>query len=265
MKPQPPSNVQEAELHAWVDGQLPPDRVEAVTSWLLQHPEDAERVRAWQAQRQALQGLERAVLDEPIPLALARAVRPRSAWQRWAAAPWAQGIAAGLLLAVGFGLGWQLHPSGVSVAANGVPGFVREARVAHVVYVPEKRHPVEVDADQQAHLVQWLSRRLGTPLKAPVLDAQGFHLVGGRLLPGEAGQARALFMYEDALGARVTLHVSTLDTAPGEAVGEFRFARWGDTQTFYWVQGTLGYALSGQLPRNHLAELASTAHPQLMP
>jgi len=265
MKPQPPSNVQEAELHAWVDGQLPPDRVDAVTHWLLQHPEDAERVRAWQAQRQGLQGLERAVLDEPIPLALGRAVRPRSAWQRWAAAPWAQGMAAGLLLAVGFGLGWQLHPSGVSVAANGVPGFVREARVAHVVYVPEKRHPVEVDADQQAHLVQWLSRRLGTPLKAPVLDAQGFHLVGGRLLPGEAGQARALFMYGDAQGARVTLHVSTLDTAPGEAVGEFRFARWGDTQTFYWVQGTLGYALSGQLPRNRLAELASTAHPQLMP
>lgn len=265
MKPQPPSDVQEAELHAWVDGQLPPDRVTAVTAWLLHHPADAERVRAWQAQRHALQGLERDVLDEPIPLALARAVRPRSIWQRWSAAPWAQGIAAGLLLAVGFGLGWQFHPSVVSVAGNGVPGFVREARVAHVVYVPEKRHPVEVDAEQQAHLVQWLSRRLGSPLKAPVFDVQGFHLVGGRLLPGEAGQARALFMYEDAQGARVTLHVSTLDTDPAKSTGEFRFARWGDTQTFYWVQGALGYALSGQLPRNRLAELASAAHPQLMP
>jgi anti-sigma factor RsiW len=35
--------------------------------------------------------------------------------------------------------------------------FVRQAAVAYAVYQPEQRHPVEVAADQQEHLVQWLS------------------------------------------------------------------------------------------------------------
>jgi anti-sigma factor RsiW len=258
-------DVQEAELHAWVDGQLPEARVAAVANWLQTHPSDAERVHTWQTQRQALQGLHRTVLDEPVPLAMARAIRPRHWWATALNRPWTQALAASLLLTVGFGSGWLLHPANTTLADGSVPAFVREARVAHVVYVPDKRHPVEVDAQQQAHLVQWLSRRLGTPLKAPMLDAQGFHLVGGRLLPGESGQARALFMYEDSQGTRVTLHVSALEADRPAPSGEFRFSRWGDTQTFYWVETTLGYALSGQIPRQQLAELASAAYPQLSP
>ena len=54
--------------------------------------------------------------------------------------------------------------------------FARDAMAAHVVYSPEVRHPVEVAAAEQQHLVQWLSKRLGTQLKAPVLQAQGFDL-----------------------------------------------------------------------------------------
>ena len=50
------------------------------------------------------------------------------------------------------------------------------ALVAYAVYAPEVRHPVEVAATQQEHLVQWLSKRLGRPLKVPDLtfhDAEG--------------------------------------------------------------------------------------------
>ena len=44
--------------------------------------------------------------------------------------------------------------------------------------------------------MQWLSRRLGKPLKVPVLAAQGYELMGGRLLPGDNG-ARAQFMFQN--------------------------------------------------------------------
>ena len=74
--------------------------------------------------------------------------------------------------------------------------FVRQAAGVHAVYQPEQRHPVEVGAARQDHLVQWLSKRLGRPLKVPVLSTQGFELVGGRLLPGDAS-ARAQFMYQN--------------------------------------------------------------------
>lgn len=249
--------VSDAELHAWVDGQLPHDRRDAVSAWLQQHPDDARRVQDWQAQRTALQGLQRSVLDEPVPLALARATRPARR------AVWPQALAASVLLALGFAGGWWGRTSqDADRQAHATPGFVQEARVAHAVYTPEKRHPVEVGVAEQAHLIQWLSKRLGTPLTAPVLQDQGFSLIGGRLLPGRNSEARALFMYESSSGERVTLHVSALGEQAGRDTA-FQFTRTGDTETFYWVDRTMGYALSGNLPRERLAVLADAAYRQL--
>lgn len=261
MKPDSPTPVTDADLHAWVDGQLSPERAEAVAAWLLQHPDDARRVQEWQSQRLGLQGLQRAVLEEPVPIALARATRPR----RWSALP--QALAASVLLVLGFAGGWWVHSPAVSgtTLAKAVPGFVQEARVAHAVYTPEKRHPVEVGVAEQAHLVQWLSRRLGVPLQAPLLQDKGFALIGGRLLPGQQGEARAMFMYENPTGERVTLHISTLAEAAGRDPAAFRFTRSGDTETFYWVEDRMGYALSGNLPRDTLAALADVAYQQLRP
>jgi anti-sigma factor RsiW len=49
---------------------------------------------------------------------------------------------------------------------------------AHAAYVPEVRHPVEVAASEQQHLIAWLSKRLSRPLRAPSLDAAGYQLLG---------------------------------------------------------------------------------------
>lgn len=254
----------ETELHAWVDGQLAPQRAAAVAQWLAAHPDEAARVAAWQAQRAGLQALHAELLDEPTPPHLARALiaPPRRARQF-------EALAAGVLLGLGALLGygaaeWRRPPAGATQAT--APGFVREAMAAHAVYVPEQRHPVEVDAAQQAHLVQWLSKRLGAPLRVPVLDDEGLRLVGGRLLPGEAGQARAQFMYEDAQGRRATLYVSVLGqaAAPGaSAPAAFQWRGDGPTHSFYWVDGRQAYALSADLPRARLQVLATVVYRQL--
>ena len=124
-------------------------------------------------------------------------------------------------------------------------------------------------------LVQWLSKRLGTPLAVPDLSSAGFNLVGGRLLPagqadalgaqGTPGLARALFMFESSAGERVTLYVSV--RPPGdEAPAAFRFAQLpgNSTQSFYWLEGRLGYALSGQIARERLAQLGGLVYAQLI-
>ena len=41
------SPVTEDELHAYIDGELPSDRKEAVVSWLAEHPEQAALVASW--------------------------------------------------------------------------------------------------------------------------------------------------------------------------------------------------------------------------
>lgn len=236
-------------------------------------PSDDVDPAAWQAQREALQRLHAEVLTEPVPPALLAAAG--QAAQRHAARArqlrWG-GMAAGLVLAFGAGwlanVQWRAVPEagGATLARAGAAReFIHAASVAHAVYAPEKRHPVEVAATEQQHLVQWLSKRLDRPLQVPDLAARGYALVGGRLLPGDAG-ARAQFMFEDAAGERVTLYIGTL-AGPPDAVqmGEtaFRFSSAGPVPSFYWVDRGFGYALAGQLPRSALLDLATLAYKQL--
>jgi anti-sigma factor RsiW len=149
---------------------------------------------------------------------------------------------------------------GAPIAA--MASLPQRAAVAHVVYTPEVRHPVEVTADQEQHLVAWLSKRLGAPVHAPQLGALGYELVGGRLLPGQSGPV-AQFMYHDASGARLTLYVSTEQKSNSET--GFRFAQEGEVAVFYWIDGKFGYALSGQLPRSALGKIADAVYAQLEP
>jgi len=133
------------------------------------------------------------------------------------------------------------------------------------------RHPVEVGADQEAHLVAWLSKRLGAPLRVPALDSVGLALVGGRLLPGYSATASdvdpapvAQFMYQGAKGQRVTLYVRTEARDHGETA--FRFAREGSVRVFYWIDRNFGYALStADLDRAELLRVANLVYKQLNP
>ncbi|MGR4870261.1 anti-sigma factor family protein [Variovorax sp. LARHSF232] len=232
-------------------------------------PQDDD-ARAWAAQREALRGLHREVLDEPVPAHLLDAVqRKHPAPRRWLQAA---ALAASVLLA--FGAGWMGHGQWAQSQGGGLAArpatppaalaFAHDAALAHAVYSPEKRHPVEVAAAEQQHLVQWLSRRLDKPLQVPDLSAQGYTLVGGRLLPGEAG-ARAQFMFEDAAGQRVTLYIGALAARDGIAAQEsaFRFAADDPVSSFYWADQGFGYALAGKLPREALLAIATAVYKQL--
>jgi anti-sigma factor RsiW len=158
----------------------------------------------------------------------------------------------------------------IAATAPAAREFVHAAAVAHAVYAPEKRHPVEVAASEEQHLVQWLSRRLDRPLKVPDLSAQGYALVGGRLLPGSEG-ARAQFMFERSDGGRLTLYIGAIDreaqkpSQPMPKMGEtaFRYSAEGPVPSFYWIDRGFGYALAGALPRETLLGLADAVYRQL--
>ena len=94
------------------------------------------------------------------------------------------------------------------------------------------------------------------------LSAQGFELVGGRLLPGEAGPV-AQFMYQDARGQRLTLYVQREAKEGGETA--FRYARENGIGVFYWLDGHFGYALSGQMEKPDLLRIATAVYQQLNP
>lgn len=269
MDKRPELPIREEELHALLDGRLDAAERAALEQRLARDPVASATLRAWQGQREALRRLHGEVLAEPVPAALlaaagqAQQVREQvQQWWRWG------GVAAAVTLA--YGLGWFMHgqlpPSAGSQLARQQPAreFVQQAALAHAVYAPEVRHPVEVDATQEAHLVQWLSRRLGRPLKLPRLSEQGYELMGGRLLPGDDG-ARAQFMYQNARGERVTLYLGSTPGPLGTAAAttEFRYSADGPVPGFYWVDEGFAYALSGTLTRPQLLQLAQAVHHQL--
>ena len=61
------SPVTEEELHAFVDGELPDDRKEAVSAWLASHDDQAALVGAWRAQADSIRARYGAVVNEPVP------------------------------------------------------------------------------------------------------------------------------------------------------------------------------------------------------
>lgn len=241
------------DLPAWsafVDGEMS-EAQRAEFGARLEHDEQARaRVAAWRAQKAALKALSGAP-DEAGGVFVLRSRRP-SVRQRMAlAAAW---------LALGIALGTTLGVFVPSVLRERVdaPAFARRAALAYAVYTPEVRHPVEVRANEEAHLASWLSKRLEHPLSVPSLAEYGYHLVGGRLLPGETAPA-AQFMYESREGARLTLYMtrtSAVRHGLGNAVS-FNVFGDGSRQTYYWVGEQLGYALSGPVTEGRLRAIAA--------
>ncbi len=120
---------------------------------------------------------------------------------------------------------------------------------------------MEVTAKDAEHLQQWLSKRVGYPLRAPNLEAQGLHLVGGRLLPTPTGAAAAFFMYENASGERFTLYCTRAET-PNTAMHYNAADKAG---AIYWVDSNVAYVVSGASERKQLWQVARAAYEQIEP
>ena len=244
--------VTEDELHAYVDGQLADDRRAAVEQWLAEHAEDAARVAAWRAQADAMRARYGAIADEPVPprFDLAKLARGDRRWSRLAAA------AALLAFVVGGAGGW--FGRDVWEGAGPARAVTTEAFEAHRLYIAEVRHPIEVKAGE-SHLNRWLSRRVGYEMPTPNLDAFGLKLLGGRLLPGNAGRPALLYMYEGPTGERFTLY-SRRDQAPQSAL---RYRAAGPVGSVFWAEDEAAYVVSGPADRARLQKVAESVYEQI--
>jgi anti-sigma factor RsiW len=246
-------------MMAYADGQLPEGERDAVDAYLLANPEAAAEIALIQRQNDAIRTLFGPAGAEAVPARL----RPR----RLAAEigprrirSWGWAAAAVVLVGLGLGTGWFARPLFDARPASAT--LIADAVNAHTVYVAENRHAVEVGSDDSAHLSTWLSNRLDTTLGMPNLDAQGFALVGGRLLPGEpdTGGRAAQLMYENADQQRVTIYVTA--ALPG---GEpaYQFAAYDGAEAFYWANARITCTVVGTLPQEQMKTLAGAIYAQL--
>ena len=248
-----PDKIPESVLHAYTDGVLEEERRSEVEAYLAANPTEAQRVRTYQEQNELLRRFAQAHADDPIPESLTAQFRRHRISQVARAA-----VVAGWILLGAVG-GWWSNELFLGTQKSGLI-LAEQAATAHRVFAPEVLHPVEVRADQQQHLVKWLSKRLGAKLFLPNLEGEGFTVVGGRLLSADTGPA-AQFMYEDRQGARVTLYVRTEKGATRHTA--FRFQERESVKIIYWLEGPVGFALSGELEKVQLLRVAEMLYEQL--
>lgn len=242
-----PTDLQ--DLHAYVDGELSPEARRRVEAYLEKRPEAQERVRDYQRLKRAISGLYNPVLNEAVPAQLCGSSR------RWELP--LRSMAAGLLLLIGgTWAGWQLHDAAILMMPSHTH-VAHDAAMAYAVYTPEVRHPVEVPAEQEAHLVAWLSKRLNAPVRVPRLDTFGFRLMGGRLLATSDGPG-ALLMYENDHGRRMVVYLCENDLN-GRSTA-FRFSHKDGVSVSYWFDGPFSYAVAGELDRPSLQDIAHVVY-----
>lgn len=255
-----PRAFSEQDIHLALDGELPQDERPDFDAWLEANPEMKARWLRYEEDRARLRGALEGVTEEPMPTRLTAVLTSGAAAERAEAPAWKFVAIAAALLVVG-GMGGYLLSTFTrppAVLAEARP-MVDSAIAAHVVYANEKRHVVEVGADEAEHLNSWLSNRVGVRLAAPDLTAHGLALVGGRLLPaGDA--AAAQYMYQDESGNRVSLYVTR---GAGHSDGGFRVAEARGEIALYWMDEGYGCVVTGKLPREQLTRIADAAYDQI--
>lgn len=240
----------EADLHAYVDGQLSAEARAEIERWLAAHPERAAVVADWKRDAERLRTSQALPESWPVnpalePAHLRRRVRARRRARL--------GMAAAVLLSLGLGtgVGWQAKQ--MQVASARLP--MADAVSAYRLFAVSDAGGT-LDAAGREQLQVWLTGHFGPLGAMPDLQAQGFHLVGGQRLSTEQGAA-AMLVYADATGARIGVYVR-----PGGWFREPGQRRDGELLAQYWSRGNTSFAVVSPFDDRRARGVASLLGPQ---
>lgn len=253
-----PDNISDSEIHAYLDRQLTPEQASEFEKRLTKDKIAQKKLADYQMIEQSLNNLYQPVIEEKIPSQLLNACKKKS-FNYLAIA------ASVTFFVIGWLSGAQNNPFNQTYADSMMLDLEAPAIFAHSIYSVEKLHPVEVEANKQAHMNHWLSKRLKTKLKAPDLSKQQFKLVGGRLLPSTKERMAAQFMYQNKQGNRITLYVKrgnwkTKETAINHTSTKIQEHSFNAS---YWIDGDLGYVLTGKITQQLNQKISESIYKQM--
>lgn len=248
--------VTDADLHSYIDGELDEGGRLRVEAYLVEHPTQSAQVQHYQKINSDLHQLYDSVLNEPVP-EIFRFPERKKTYPNIFPNILKVAAVAGFMVITGVG-GWIAHDQwGATTNSQEYVHLVQPAAFAHYVYSTDPHYPVEFNASKKEILADWLSDRMHTDIKAPILSNLGFTLIGGRLLPSTNRMA-AQFMYQNSTNERITVYVRR-DDWDAQAT-EFKYSNQDGTKTFYWSDGTMGYAVSGNIDKTQLIAAANQVH-----
>ena len=233
--------ISEEDLHGFVDGFLASDRQVAVERHLRNDPNAAARIRGWQTSREATTAAYSVVAMEPVPpsLNVARLAASRHA-HRWSPTRVAAGFA--LALALGGGAGWFAHDP---VQPAGLLALALQAADAHRVFAEDMVHPVEFNPIELSEQLGWIGDRIRHKIMVPDLSADGYRLLGGRIIATQQGPA-CLFLYDGGRHGRISILMRLM--RDGDLDSPMRPIQVNDAAGFAWSRHGLGVGLVADQP-----------------
>jgi predicted DNA-binding protein (UPF0251 family) len=179
--------ISEDDLHAYADGQLDAARLTQVEAGSPPTPSSARKPKSGVRRAAGLaprlrpvcsaNRCRRACCRPPMR----RAGSMRASWRRWPGS--CSGSSPCYVL--------RARNSSLTLRPLAVASLPRQAAVAHAVFVPEVRHPVEVGAEQEAHLADIENRTFdeiqvgdsATLVRTSPEDIQLFAIMSGDVNP----------------------------------------------------------------------------------
>lgn len=240
-----PDTVSEADLHAYIDGELPAEGKALIEAYLSAHPDEARRMEAYRAD------------GEAIARIFSRVAQGR-AWHSGSRQKLLRVAAVVALLALGSTVGWFAHDRlGPSSDA-----LVQEAAAAHAIFVSTTGAvPSSLPLGSRASLEAMIAAELGAPVHLPELRDLGYQLGAARALPSSTTTAVQL-VYGAAAAPPISVY---LQGRPGATETPLRVSREGPIATVSWEDDDLGCAISGDVDIEKLQAVARRVYKALNP
>ena len=232
----------QADLHAYIDGELDPERRLAFEAFLASNPAVAARLHDYLHQREILRhGFARMAGDPPrrtesLTGRLYGRLRMERVVRRFG--PLAAAI---LLLVGGANIAALLHHQ-QKTASYAVPGFAEAAAEMHATAVSQSLAFSDLSPADLKAMAEGLPHRLGAiTVNLPALDPALLTLVRATLVPLSSGVGLQ-FVYRERDGEMLTLLVVAED--PIDDKGLHAVEERG-LQLVYWRNGATAYTLAG--------------------
>jgi anti-sigma factor RsiW len=242
------SDIDDIELHAFIDGELDVARVSAFEARMKADPVLAERIAEFRADKDMLKRVYAPVAERPIPeewLALARNSAPpaRISWRL------AGSIAAVVILSVIGTAGYlELRPPGGSeVVAAALDARTTVAHAREIISIPSGADIRRYD--------NVLSSTVALNVKVPDLGRMGYRLTGILLYPHLPNGNAAELLYRDGNDRSFTLYLRRSD-------GKARFDQFerSGLRICVWQDEVLSTVMAGNVSTAAMQRLASLAY-----
>ncbi|ELY7491114.1 anti-sigma factor [Cronobacter turicensis] len=240
----------EAQLHAWMDGELDEATAQQVERYLAENPQVAGKMAAF---RDETQHLRHAMNRQPLHMT---SIEPHSFHRRVREQRQRKLALAFLLmlsLSVGGITGWQLKEAQLSA-----PLPMEDAVQAYKLFGDEATLPLDMNASQHAELAGWVTRNFIRSALPPNLERYGFKPLGARLMATAQGPA-AVVMYQDPRGIRVAWYIrplSPVKISQGERKAD-------DVMAQYWSDEHYNYAMVTPLNAPEAGNVRKALSPKL--